>query len=435
MKIWGMLAFLLFCLASGRITAGEDNSNLVILEDIPGLTEEGRKKPPVRQKQPEEKQPELESVPARVAIEGKKPPVSDDQEIVSLPEISDLGEGTVSQEKKQESKTETGEALPVPADFPQAAPRPMPRVEVKKTVSDERALAVLGDREITRAELYDILMDGFGRQVFDRMLNRLLLEEELSRQGLSITPAELTAAFDAKTANLRQNGTENIDAIIRRQFNMTGQEYQHRVLWVELAMKKLTLRSLNLTDADVLNYYWSNSVKYTRPEEVRLFHIFINPLAYANALDKQRLVAGMEEWEKAHAAALSIREKLGEGADFRELAKKYSHDKKSAPNGGDLGFVPKGTLSPQPLADAAFSLKPKDISEIIKTLYGYHLLLVTEKSPEQLLRFSDIKDKVRNDYEEYMVAAQVSELLNRLRQEAFASGRLKILAPELQPQQ
>ncbi|MCX7934713.1 MAG: peptidyl-prolyl cis-trans isomerase, partial [Planctomycetota bacterium] len=207
--------------------------------------------------------------------------------------------------------------------------------------------------------------------------------------------------------------------------------YKANVVWLEVAVRKLIKERLAISEADVFNYYWMNRSQYTEPEMVRARHILINPAQYAPSQDGMRAV-GQAEWAKALEKALEEQNRLRSGLDFAEAARRFSHDRQTAERGGDLGFFSRPAMV-KPFSDAVFALKDGQVSEPVKTIYGYHLIKVEERRPEHLIPFDQIQEKVRRDYEDYLVMSQAADLLAQLRQEATASGRLQILEKGLAP--
>ncbi|HFD12655.1 MAG TPA: hypothetical protein ENJ32_09330 [Crenotrichaceae bacterium] len=120
--------------------------------------------------------------------------------------------------------------------------------------------------------------------------------------------------------------------------------------------------------------------KYRAPEKLLLSHILIR------AGDKH-------SDDEARKIATKVYEKAKQGKDFAELAVEYSEDSSSA-KGGDLGWVKKGQMI-KPFESAAFNLqKSGDVSEVIKTRYGYHIIKLLGKKPERQLEFDEVKPQI-----------------------------------------
>ena len=97
---------------------------------------------------------------------------------------------------------------------------------------------------------------------------------------------------------------------------------------------------------------------------------------------------------KTKEKAEKIYKDLKKGADFTKLAKEYSIDKASAEKGGELGFFTRADMV-KPFSDAAFSMKPGEISQPVKTPFGYHVIQVEEVKPPQQKAFKDVKEEIK----------------------------------------
>ncbi len=295
------------------------------------------------------------------------------------------------------------------------------------------AVAVFAGRAIGKEELYRALLQAHGPEVFSAMIDRALLATELQRRGVAVAREEIEKTFARHEAKYRAQAGEKADfsVVIRDTYGMTVAEYQDQVVWSDCALSKLTEQELSISDADLFNYFYSNQDKYTQPEEVRVSHILISPLALSQKSEKISRSAGPEEWKLALEKILEIQDRLRAGANFAALAKEFSHDTKSGARGGDLGFFARGVML-KPFEDAAFALPVGGVSDVVKTIYGYHLLTVTDRTQSRPQAFGDIKDQVRADYREYMTSGHAAMLLGQLRLRAQQDGRLKILEPLLQ---
>lgn len=147
--------------------------------------------------------------------------------------------------------------------------------------------------------------------------------------------------------------------------------YKHKLMvqkYVEMDIKK----AANIDDAKMQAYYEANLQKFTQPEQVHAAHILV----------------------KDEATAKTVMEKIKSGEAFDALAKTYSTDS-SAQQGGDLGFFSKGRMV-KPFEDSAFVLKPGEISEIVKSEFGFHIIKVIEKKEQSAEPFEKVKPTIEN---------------------------------------
>ncbi len=135
---------------------------------------------------------------------------------------------------------------------------------------------------------------------------------------------------------------------------------------------KSKLGNIKVNDDEAKAYYEKHKDEFTTPKEVRARHI---------------LVKTQKEAEK-------IYQELKKGADFAQLAKKYSIDKASAQKGGELGFFTQGDMV-KAFSQVAFSLKPGEISKPVKTPFGYHIIQVEEVKPPHQKSFKEVKEEIK----------------------------------------
>lgn len=128
-----------------------------------------------------------------------------------------------------------------------------------------------------------------------------------------------------------------------------------------------------ITDANTKAFFDKNKLRYSQ-DEVRAYHVLLATEAEAK-----------EVYTKAKA-----------GEDFEVLAKKFSKDPSAAQNMGDLGFFTRSRMVPQ-FADAAFSMKAGEISQPVKSPFGFHVIKVVEKKDGKPVKFDEVKDQVRGD--------------------------------------
>ena len=142
-------------------------------------------------------------------------------------------------------------------------------------------------------------------------------------------------------------------------------------------------------------YYEDNKSQFTE-DKVRASHILIS------TVDKDGKELSPEKKKEAKKEAEEIYKKVKAGEDFATLAKEYSQDEYSAVNGGDLGFVEKGQMVPE-FEAAAFGLKKGEVSEIVESQYGYHIIKVTDKVYKEET-FDEAKSDIKKEllYQKYL---------------------------------
>ncbi len=202
------------------------------------------------------------------------------------------------------------------------------------------------------------------------------------REALKTLPAQLQWAV-SQNKDLRTKFLDNLvtkrmlikaakesgvkeDEEMRRRL----EEYKNELLLNRYLKERLG--NIKVTDAEARAYYERHKDEFTTPKEVKARHILV----------------------KSQSEAGKIYKKLQKGANFAQLAKKYSIDKASAKKGGELGFFTRADMV-KPFSDAAFSLKPGEISKPVKTPFGYHIIQVEEVKPPQQKSFKEVKEEIK----------------------------------------
>ncbi|MBW1670913.1 MAG: peptidyl-prolyl cis-trans isomerase, partial [Deltaproteobacteria bacterium] len=141
---------------------------------------------------------------------------------------------------------------------------------------------------------------------------------------------------------------------------------------------------VKVTDDEIETYYNGHKEDFANLESVKARHILL------------KVPEGVNEkaWKEAESKAKDIKKKLENGKDFAELAKKYSDDPGTKDSGGDLGFFTKGRMVPE-FESVAFSLKPGELSEPVKTNFGYHIIEVQEKKAASIKNLADVQAQIR----------------------------------------
>lgn len=157
-----------------------------------------------------------------------------------------------------------------------------------------------------------------------------------------------------------------------------------KVAYVRVGFKDLEAKA-QVSEEDISEYFEQNRDQYATPKKVRARHILfrLDPNASQETLDAVRLKA-QKVLDEARA-----------GADFAKLAEKYSEDPGSKKQGGDLGFFTRDKMV-KPFSDAAFSMKPGQISDLVATRFGWHIIKVEQVHEAKEPKLSEVHDKIRD---------------------------------------
>ncbi|MCL6508432.1 MAG: peptidylprolyl isomerase [Bryobacteraceae bacterium] len=162
-------------------------------------------------------------------------------------------------------------------------------------------------------------------------------------------------------------------------------------------------RSVTVPEEDLRRAYEANREMYRTPERVHVRHILLK------TTDKPK-----EEVPKVKARAEELIKQIRSGADFAELARKHSEDPGSAAKGGDLGWVVRGQTV-KAFEDTAFTLKPNQVSNVVATEYGFHILQVLEKQEARLTPFAEVRDQLAEERKRQLVYDRMQVLSDQAR--------------------
>ncbi|MBK5101874.1 MAG: peptidyl-prolyl cis-trans isomerase [Desulfobacteraceae bacterium] len=165
-------------------------------------------------------------------------------------------------------------------------------------------------------------------------------------------------------------------------------------------------QKVTISGEETKSYYDSHLDSFKQPEEVKASHILIKIDSQAKESQKTEARKKLEEVQK----------KLNKGDDFAALAKEFSQGPSSA-KGGDLGYFRRGQMV-KPFEEAAFALRPGEVSDIVETRFGYHLIKIFDKRPETTMAFKDIKEKLQQYLKQGKVREQVSAYVEELKGKA-----------------
>ena len=224
------------------------------------------------------------------------------------------------------------------------------------------------------------------KKILDTKIFGELVSQKATEMGIKISDesceSEVTKMISGRGISLEDYKKMIADA--GRDYNELLGQVRKSLEFEEIIVKLSDADKLKVSDEDIKTFFDENKDKMAAPAEVKASHI---------------LVKAENESEKAAAKAKieEILAKLKAGGDFASLAKENS-DCPSKERGGDLGFFGQGQMV-KPFEDAAFGMEVGDISDVVETQFGYHIILVTDKHEAKEAIFDELKDQIKDELE------------------------------------
>jgi peptidyl-prolyl cis-trans isomerase D len=217
----------------------------------------------------------------------------------------------------------------------------------------------------------------------------VLFPADKYRADVAVTDAELQSYFDSHKEQYR-----------------IGERRKIKYLLIDVdALRGRT----PVTSREIEKSYNDNIEMYSTPEQVRASHILLK-------------TDGKNDAEVKAKADEVLKEAKG-GADFAELAKKYSQDEQSAKNGGDLDYFARGKMVPE-FDEVAFTLQPGQVSDVVKTQFGYHIIKVVDKKPATTRTLEEVRPQITEQLSWEKAQARAGDLAASLEKEISAPADL-----------
>ena len=264
----------------------------------------------------------------------------------------------------------------------------------------DKIVAVVGNEFITLSELefqtniyaaqrkISPNTPGLQKQILDNLINEKLIYTQANLDSITVTEDEVDQRIDYQIQQFEQQfgSKENVEKAYGMSIEKIKRELQDNIR-KQLMIQKLQQKNFGVVEAsrrEVEDFFekFKDSLGVI-PEKEEIAHIFRNPKTSSAAK------------AKAKAFAESILDSIKHGSDFAAMAKKYSEDPGSAAHGGDLGFVKKGVFYPE-FESAAFALQPGQISDVVESPVGFHIIQLIEKRGESI-HCRHILIKIKND--------------------------------------
>lgn len=260
---------------------------------------------------------------------------------------------------------------------------------VAKVNTEIITLSSVEDRaEILRqkysGELEEISKKDLMKEALNMIVEELLQIQEGKKLGFIVDEE----AIDAAMADIsHKNGLAEgqLEIMLEREGRTLKSYRDHirdQILVTKISRFEIGSR-INISQKEIIRFYRQNQKEFWEDGKVRARHILfiVDPDSSENNInEKLRL-------------AKAVLDKIRKGGDFSKLAREYSEDV-SASNGGDLGIVGRGKMVPE-FEDTIFNLKSGEVSDIVRTEYGYHIIKVDEVLPGRTIPLVEVKDRIQ----------------------------------------
>ena len=227
-------------------------------------------------------------------------------------------------------------------------------------------------------------------------LQVVALTADRFRGDVMVTDADVAAYFESRKAEYR-----------------VGEQRKIRYLLLDRDQAR---QRVTVPATDIQRYYNDNIQQYQTPEQVRARHILLN--------------TGGKDEAAVRKQAESILAQIKGGADFAELAGMFSEDEASKVNGGDLGFFGRGRMVPE-FEMAAFALEPGQVSDLVRTQYGFHIIKVEEKRAEVTQPLDQVRAQIQEILSAQIADDQITQRAEQLAERIDDPADLDAAAAEI----
>lgn len=233
-----------------------------------------------------------------------------------------------------------------------------------------------------------------------------LLKEHYKEEGVKILPDDYDDQFKKYKETLFSQSEDMQSQLSNAGIDNDTLEFFYSAQFYTKQFMEDIDKEDPVSDDEIEKYYNEHKEEFVSPAQIKVSHILVK--------DEEHTDAGKTSIE-------AIKTKIDKGASFSDTAKKYSEDG-SASNGGDLGWINKDTSFVQEFKDAAFALKKGEMSGVVESEFGYHLIKVTDTEKEHQKTYKESKDEVKALLEEENYAAGIESLKKEIGVEYTKEG-------------
>lgn len=264
------------------------------------------------------------------------------------------------------------------------------RVAFNREVDRIQMQASKKGTNLTDAKLLEIK-----KAILENLITQELIYQESQKIGIKISENEV----DENLMSMKKRfPSEAVFDKALKSANFSEAQLKTQIkrgMAAEQFIKGRFVQKIEISEKQIKSYYEGHPKLFNQSEQVQASHILIKVDPQANESQKAEARKKLEE----------IQKKVQKGEDFAHLAKEFSQGP-SSKKGGDLGYFKRGQMV-KPFDEVAFTLKPGEVSDIVKTRFGYHLIKVINKKPAKTTPYEEIKDKI----EQYLKRQEAQKIL------------------------
>lgn len=282
-------------------------------------------------------------------------------------------------------------------------------VEIKRSALDAAVMGVKASSAAQGRQMNAEQSQLVERQVLERLIQIALLNNKATEADKAKGKEESKKRYEFI---LKRAGSEEALARQLKSVGMAADELTGKMT-EEATAEAVVVRELNAdaTEEQAKKYYEEFPARFEQPEMVRASHILLGTLDPETSAP---LADDKKQAKKKLAEDLLKRARAGE--DFAKLAKEYSEDPGSRETGGEYTF-PRGKMVPE-FESAAFALGSNEVSEIVTTQFGYHIIKLSEKKPAQKIEFAKVADDVKEMLKRQNLEKLLPDYIEKLEKDA-----------------
>lgn len=270
---------------------------------------------------------------------------------------------------------------------------------------------IIQQREMMGRPVNDTEKETLKKNILDQLIATELIYQASQKEKLGDLKPEMDKQFNNIKGGFASEEEFNKALSDRNITVETLKKDIEKSVYINTLINNKVFSGVSVSDEETKKEYENNKEAFNVPEQVRASHILIKIDGGATPEQKQ----------EARKKIDALRSRAAAGEDFANLAKENSEDG-SKVNGGDLGYFSRGQMV-QSFEDASFSLSKDEISPVVETQFGYHIIKVTDKTPARMLSFDEVKENLKA----FLLDRYKQEALNKYIEELKKTAKIEIL--------